>query len=412
MRRFLPFQIRLFLGTLLVMFIPLAIMQPIKGFYQGRAAFITCILLAGITHFLNTRSLHALSHYPGRKSPIQAFLHTFFWFFGSWMTVKFFNLPYTVWFLFIAGCVSLVLSVLDLYYRNHFTRTYAYLPFGRALYADTLPHVHWIRLNQPTLPEPNCIHGIVADLHDPYLNGHWSQFLAQCTLSGLPVYNIRQVEEFLTGRVKIEHLYENDLGSLLPSPTYVLFKRIIDICLIILSAPFTLPVMLITALLIRLESRGPVLFVQNRVGQGGREFRIYKFRSMCHDSEKNGARMAQLGDSRVTRIGQFIRKTRIDELPQFWNIFKGDMSLIGPRPEQKIFVEQFMHEIPFYNYRHIVKPGISGWAQVTQGYAADTEQTRIKIEHDFYYIKHFSFSLDVLIFFKTIRTMLTGFGAR
>ena len=122
--------------------------------------------------------------------------------------------------------------------------------------------------------------------------------------------------------------------------------------------------------------------------------------------------MAQLGDSRVTRIGNIIRKTRIDELPQFWNILKGDMSLIGPRPEQKVFVDQFIQEIPFYDYRHIVRPGISGWAQVTHGYAADTEQTQIKIEHDFYYIKHFSFSLDVLILFKTLKTMLTGFGAR
>lgn len=412
MRRLLSFQTLLFFGTLLVMFIPMAIMQPIKGFYQGRAAFITCIFVAGITHFFNTKSLYALSHYPGKKSPILALPHTFFWFFGVWMAVKFFNLPYSVWFLFIAGCVSLLISIFDIYYSNYFTRTYAYLPFGRATDAASLPNVRWIKLSTPELPTQLQIHGIVADLYDKNLNHPWQYFLAQSTLSGMPVYHIRQVEEFLTGRVKIQHLYENDLGSLLPSTTYGLIKRILDIVLITLSAPLTIPIMLITALAIHLESKGPVLFIQNRVGQGGREFRIYKFRSMCTDSEKNGAQMAQLGDARVTRIGQFIRKTRIDELPQFWNIFKGDMSLIGPRPEQKIFVEQFIHEIPFYNYRHIVKPGISGWAQVTQGYAADTEQTQIKIEHDFYYIKNFSFSLDVLIFFKTIKTMLTGFGAR
>ena len=170
--------------------------------------------------------------------------------------------------------------------------------------------------------------------------------------------------------------------------------------------------MLLTALAIRLESPGPALFVQNRVGQKGREFKIYKFRSMRIDSERHGAQFATAGDERITRIGRFIRKTRLDELPQFWNILKGDMSLIGPRPEQKAFVENFEHSIPFYNYRHIVKPGISGWAQVMQGYTADNDTTQIKVEYDFYYIKHFSFSLDVLIFFKTIKTMLTGFGAR
>jgi len=133
---------------------------------------------------------------------------------------------------------------------------------------------------------------------------------------------------------------------------------------------------------------------------------------MCQDSEKSGAQFAQANDMRVTRVGKFIRKTRIDELPQFFNILKGDMSLIGPRPEQRTFVEQFEKEIPFYAYRHVVRPGITGWAQVTQGYAADADETRIKLEHDFYYIKNFSLWLDILIVLKTIRTMLTGFGAR
>ena len=133
---------------------------------------------------------------------------------------------------------------------------------------------------------------------------------------------------------------------------------------------------------------------------------------MGKDSEKHGAQMASANDMRVTRVGKFIRKTRIDELPQFFNVLKGDMSLIGPRPEQKVFVDQFEQEIPFYNYRHIVKPGITGWAQVTHGYAGDADETRVKIEHDFYYIKHISFSLDILIVFKTVKTMLTGFGAR
>ena len=134
--------------------------------------------------------------------------------------------------------------------------------------------------------------------------------------------------------------------------------------------------------------------------------------SMVSDSEKDGAKFAQTNDERITKIGKFIRQTRIDELPQFFNILKGDMSLIGPRPEQKVFVEQFEQAIPFYNYRHIVKPGLSGWAQVTQGYASDTEETQVKIEYDFYYIKNFSFLLDLVTIAKTIRIIMTGFGAR
>ncbi|MCT7655675.1 sugar transferase [Oceanimonas sp. NS1] len=132
----------------------------------------------------------------------------------------------------------------------------------------------------------------------------------------------------------------------------------------------------------------------------------------CKDSEAGGAQLAQSNDMRVTRVGKFIRKTRLDEFPQFFNVLKGDMSLIGPRPEQRAFVEQFDQEIPFYIYRHVVKPGITGWAQVVHGYASDADDTRIKLQHDFYYIKNFSFWLDILIVYKTIRTICTGFGAK
>src|SRR5690554_7341673 len=133
---------------------------------------------------------------------------------------------------------------------------------------------------------------------------------------------------------------------------------------------------------------------------------------MRRDSEKDGARFASTGDARITRVGRYIRKTRLDEIPQFINVLKGDMSLIGPRPEQRAFANTFEKVIPFYTYRHVVKPGITGWAQVVHGYAADADDTRVKIEHDFYYIKHFSLWLDILIVVKTIKTILTGFGAR
>ncbi|WP_051941046.1 exopolysaccharide biosynthesis polyprenyl glycosylphosphotransferase [Stenoxybacter acetivorans] len=408
---FVSFSSRLFFGTLIAACLPMAVLDPILGFYQGKEAFTVSILLSGTAHFFNAKSLYVLSNYPGRTYSIVTLPHTFFWYFGSWMTAKFFNLPYSVWFLFLGGCTSLALCLAGIVYRNPNKQIYAYLPFGYAKHAEHLPNAVWIRLTEPKLIQNN-ITAIVADLHDPNLDAQWQHFLAQQTLNGMPVYHIRRVEEVLTGRVKIRHLYENELGSLLPSPTYALIKRILDMVLVVFSLPIALPIMLIAALAIKYEGGGKVLFIQNRVGQGGKEFRLYKLRSMAVDSEQNGAKLAAPNDTRITRVGQFIRKTRIDELPQFFNVFKGNMSLIGPRPEQQALVTEFEQRLPFYSYRHIVKPGISGWAQVTQGYAGDENETQIKIEHDFYYIKHFSFSLDLLIFFKTLKTIFTGFGAR
>lgn len=290
-------------------------------------------------------------------------------------------------------------------------RHVAYVPCGNLTTVPTIKKVNWIKLEKPSLENVEKFDLIAADLR-ANLSDEWQKFLAEATLKQIPVYHSSRLLEILTGRVKMDHLYENNLGSLLPSKTYQVIKRILESSLIIASFPITLPIMLITAVAIKLESPGDAMFLQKRVGQGGKEFTIYKFRSMCKDSEKDGSQFAQANDMRVTRIGKFIRKVRIDELPQFFNVLKGDMALIGPRPEQKSFVDEFDKIIPFYSYRHIVKPGISGWAQVTQGYTADADESRIKLEYDFYYIKNFSFSMDLLIIFKTIMTMLTGFGAR
>ena len=287
----------------------------------------------------------------------------------------------------------------------------ALVPFGRALELADMDNATITVLDKTELSKRRY-DGIVADLHSKELPDEWALFLARCTLARIPVFHTQLITESLTGRVKVDHLSENIFGALLPSALYSGFKRIVDVFVVLLAAPFWLPVMLITGVVIKLESAGPMFFVQERVGQGNKDFKVYKLRSMCKDSEKDGAQFAQPDDARITRIGHFIRKTRLDEIPQFINVLKGDMSIIGPRPEQRVFVNQFEKEIPFYSYRHVVKPGITGWAQVVHGYAADADDTRIKIEHDFYYIKHFSLWLDILIVIKTIRTVLTGFGAR
>jgi lipopolysaccharide/colanic/teichoic acid biosynthesis glycosyltransferase len=209
-----------------------------------------------------------------------------------------------------------------------------------------------------------------------------------------------------------------DLDSTTPSTlagpvtTYILFKRLFDLGLIVVFSPVIIPLMLITAIIIKLESKGAVFFWQERVGVHGRVFNMLKFRSMTTDSEKEGSQFAQNGDKRVTRFGRFIRKMRIDEIPQLWNIIRGDMSLIGPRPEQVSFVKEFEKAIPLYASRHIVRPGITGLAQVEQGYVDDEEGTRTKLIYDLHYIDHLSFKMDMEIVGKTIYTMATGFGAR
>lgn len=251
--------------------------------------------------------------------------------------------------------------------------------------------------------------GVIADFDD--IDMTTQRFLAQCALERTAVYDAKDIYESLTGRVKIHRMSENNMGSLLPSPFYEFIKRSMDITLVLLVAPFALIIGMITAVLIKVESPGPVIYTQARVGQGNRPFVIYKFRSMRFDLDAP-QQFAGENDPRVTRIGRVIRKLRIDEFPQFFNVLRGDMSLIGPRPEQPSFVAEYDEKIPFYSYRHIVKPGITGWAQVRQGYTACSDGTRVKIEHDFYYIKNCSFSLDLIIVLMTIRIMLNGFGAR
>ncbi|MDT9724512.1 sugar transferase [Xylanibacillus composti] len=193
------------------------------------------------------------------------------------------------------------------------------------------------------------------------------------------------------------------------SQIYVDAKRVFDCLIAVIGLTLSMPIMILFSILIKLESPGPILFAQERVGLHGKVFRIYKLRSMVKDAEKNGAKWAEKNDARITKIGKFIRNTRIDELPQFINVLKGDMSFIGPRPERPVFVEQFAREIPGFKDRQQVKPGITGWAQVNGGYDITPQQ---KLALDLEYIEHFSFWMDVKIILKTVKVVITGDGAR
>ncbi|HEX8127565.1 MAG TPA: TIGR03013 family XrtA/PEP-CTERM system glycosyltransferase [Pyrinomonadaceae bacterium] len=178
------------------------------------------------------------------------------------------------------------------------------------------------------------------------------------------------------------------------------------------GALVSMPIALLTALLIKLESPGPALYRQERVGKNGRPFTIMKFRSMRLDAEKDGPVWAQTGDDRTTRVGRVIRKIRVDEIPQFWNILKGEMNFVGPRPERPHFVAQLAEEIPFYEQRHLIPPGLTGWAQIKYPYGASIEDARQKLQYDLYYIKNQSLVLDAVIIFETAKTILFGRGAR
>ncbi|MEJ7616726.1 MAG: TIGR03013 family XrtA/PEP-CTERM system glycosyltransferase [Pyrinomonadaceae bacterium] len=179
-----------------------------------------------------------------------------------------------------------------------------------------------------------------------------------------------------------------------------------------IGAIASLPIAALTAILIKLDSPGPILYRQQRVGKNGRLFEVLKFRSMRVDAEKDGPVWASNGDDRATRVGRVIRKTRIDEIPQFWNILKGEMSFVGPRPERPHFVSQLAQEIDFYEQRHQIAPGLTGWAQIKYPYGASVEDARRKLEYDLYYIKNYSLTLDAIIMFETVKTVLFGRGAR
>ncbi len=238
-----------------------------------------------------------------------------------------------------------------------------------------------------------------------------TRMLAKLKLSHVRMYSVEKIGEMLTGRVGLSHIDDNFLDDYASHYLYGYAKRALDLAAVACLAPLALPLALGTALAVRLDSPGPVLFRQVRAGLYGKPFTILKFRSMSFDAGAP-ARFAARQDPRVTRVGRIIRKYRLDEIPQLWNVLCGHMSLIGPRPEQIPMVEQFSDTIPYYPYRHLVRPGLSGWAQVEQGYVGSDEETVTKLSYDLYYVKHCSLALDLVIAIKTLRTLATGYGAR
>jgi exopolysaccharide biosynthesis polyprenyl glycosylphosphotransferase len=279
---------------------------------------------------------------------------------------------------------------------------------------EELGWVNTVMLRNPA-ELAGCADGaVIADLRHE-LSSDWERGIARAAINGVPIYNVKQVRESLTGRVQIEALSENSFGALVPSLSYLLLKRLIDfvgslLALVVLAVPLA-----VIGGLIRWTSPGPVLYRHRRVGYRGRPFDTVKFRTMFaakQDDEDLESQKTIDNDPRVTPIGRVLRKTRLDELPQLINVLRGEMSLIGPRPEALALSRWYDEHLDFYEYRHIVRPGITGWAQVNQGHVTELDDVYIKLQYDFYYIKNVSAWLDLLIVLRTLAVMINFRGAK
>lgn len=289
---------------------------------------------------------------------------------------------------------------------------YYVVPGGRVNTIYQLRSTPVITLKSPSLQSlPDC--AILADLHAD-LEDEWQRCIAEAAISGRPVYHYKHVWEAETGKVQIDYLSENTFGTLLPSFAYQKLKRAVDLIIATAVSPIVVLLVGLGALMIKRDSEGPVFFRQRRMGFRGKEFDVYKLRTMTegHNGENREFSMTKSVDQRITKVGSFLRRTRLDELPQIYNIIRGEMSWIGPRPEAVSLSKWYEREIPFYRYRHMVRPGISGWAQVNQGHVTDVGEVHEKLQYDFYYVKNLSYWLDIIIALRTLRVVLSGFGAR
>ena len=279
------------------------------------------------------------------------------------------------------------------------------------------PHAEVVSVMDPSTEghvEP-LAEGVVlgVDLRS-VLSDRMAQYVSSCTLAGFDVRPLSEIYEMHTGRMPNVSLAEGwELSApVLRTAPYLPGKRLFDVLAVTVTAPLTLAAAAGLAAVIRLSSPGPIIFRQTRVGRGGELFTQYKFRSMWEGSELGGPAFTREGDERVVPFGRVMRRFRLDEIPQLWNVLKGDLSLVGPRPEQVDFVRRFNRQIPFYSHRHLIRPGITGWAQVNYGYADGDADTIEKLTYDLFYLKHMSPWLDLEILGRSCWTVLSGFGAR
>ena len=319
------------------------------------------------------------------------------------------RLPYSTIFAGINWASGLVL----LYVFSRLVRGYAGLRIGvlDGLEMDAESPLHVLLPVKQGQAVPAGLDAVIAST-EQIKQSETIAMLSDLAIKRVPVIPDHIYREQVTGRVQLDRVDAAVLIQLQDYQRYAVIKRASDILMAAAGLILLLPVMIVLALLIRLESPGHPIFVQVRTGLSDREFRMYKFRSMVSGADSSGAQFASQKDNRITGIGRVIRKLRLDELPQLYNVLIGDMSMIGPRPEQKALIDDLSRAIPLFRFRHMVRPGITGWAQVSQGYADDVSSSDVKLSYDLFYIKNLSPMMDFIVFFKTLKTIMTGFGSR
>jgi lipopolysaccharide/colanic/teichoic acid biosynthesis glycosyltransferase len=407
-------RLQLGVGLLLAVFLPYVVRAYIDPQVEDPASLNNSMFgtLAGL--IIGYFAFRRMSFYPGVRvaySILPAFAASYgvvlaFFFLGR---LDYSRLHFTGSFL---ACLAWYYAV---YFRIRRQRlAVGVLPFGAVESVYLTPGLHCVTITELD-QDLSGLNGVVADLRAD-IPDEWERFLADQALNDVLVMHAKQVVESMTGRVEIEHLSENTFGSLIPGIVYAKVKRVSDFVSALVALPFAALILIPAAIAVKLDSPGPVFFRQQRMGYRGQCFTIVKLRTMSAiavgDTDARNAAMTRDNDDRVTPVGKFLRQYRIDELPQLLNVLRGEMSWIGPRPEAVELSIWYERELPFYRYRHIVRPGITGWAQVRQGHVAEVEEVLGKLHYDFYYIKHFSFWLDLLIVARTIQTILSGFGAR
>ena len=416
MRWISSLRVQLFVEIVLAVLLPLAARYGVQTTYSQHPSAPATLVLTFFSVVSAMLMSRRIGGFPGARTFIYV-LPTFSMSFGlAMLTALVLRLDYNRTVL----VASFTLSVAGAYALAYLSargavRRFHVVPGGNASLLYDVDGAEWLPLTEPVVPAGQGVM-IVADLHHDLESG-WERMLARAAIGGIPVYHVKQIRELLTGRVQIDHLSENSFGSLLPNLAYRKLKRLIDVGACVLALPILAITMGLIAICIRLDSPGPIFFRQQRMGYRGRPFTMIKFRSMTPQVHSIGgdARLnsiTQMDDDRITRVGRFLRRSRLDELPQILNILAGEMSWIGPRPEAMDLSVWYEAEIPFYLYRHIVRPGITGWAQVNQGHVADLAEINMKLQYDFFYVKNFSAWLDVLITMRTVVVMLTGFGSK
>jgi sugar transferase (PEP-CTERM system associated) len=242
------------------------------------------------------------------------------------------------------------------------------------------------------------------------------QELLELRMRGVKIEEATSWLEKITGKIEVENLYPSWLvfgQGFRRTTTFIMLRRVLSIVISLIGLVLTLPLLPLIMLAIRLDSKGPVFYTQTRVGKAGRTFKVVKFRTMRQDAEAvSGPKWAGDNDPRVTRVGKFLRSSRLDEIPQLWCVLKGDMAFVGPRPERPEFIAMLSKEIPYYGVRHMVRPGLTGWAQVKYKYGSTVADSREKLQYDLFYIKNASIGLDLLIMFQTVKTVLLRRGAQ